>query len=267
MESSDYGEFLGVAKRAARMAGRVIMESYDPLGVSFEEKRDGIVTRADREAEDTIRRVIREEFPDHGFFGEEKGGPSRLSGWTWIVDPLCGTKAFARGLRDFAVSIALARDSRIVLGVVHDPVSRETFWALDGGGSFLGKERIRVSGIDSLDRAMVSIERAVFGNDSTRPWAARLASVAGGLRSVANCGLEMANIAAGRVDVLVKVNQKLYDYAAGMLIVREAGGLVTGFDGSVLAVPSSLSDRVCFVASNGVVHREVLALRVDGQPL
>ncbi len=264
---NETNQFLKVGMQAALEAGRFLMKQFRKVeNYSFKyveddpEERKQIISPADINAENIIKSIILKHFPDHYIYGEESKEGNENSDHVWFVDPLCGSKAYVRGIRDFNISIALVHDSDVLVGVVHAPAYKEVFHAIKGHGAFLNNEKIHVSEVSSLSDAMISIEHRLFRKKSTEKIAQKLASEAYGLGCMPNCGLEMSYVACGRIDALIKKNQPVYDYAAGMLIVREAGGTITDFSGNDLKIPENFDQKVDFIASNGKVHKAILRL-------
>jgi myo-inositol-1(or 4)-monophosphatase len=243
------------AVAAARSAGRVLDRWFGRVGpVRLKSARDP-VTRADGEAERTIRRLLHRRFPAIGFLGEEGGAVAKGPDGRWIVDPLDGTIAFVAGLPTFGVSIALERRGRLEVGVMLFPRLRELFVAERGRGAWLNGRRIRVSRTTEMARCVVSLwhEAALWRDRRMRE---RVARIGADVRSVAMVGacFSLAYVAAGRLDAYWERQAHPWDVAAGALLVREAGGRVTGGAGQPFDV-----DEPTIIASNGRIHRRMVA--------
>jgi myo-inositol-1(or 4)-monophosphatase len=221
---------LNVMIKAARKAGRGLLKDFaevEQLQVSQKGPGD-FVSRADRTAEQTVREMLMEARPTYGFLGEEGGAtagedPTRR----WIVDPLDGTTNYLHGLPHWAVSIALEHKGQIVAGVVHDPVKDETFYAEKGEGAWLNDSRLRVSGRSRLTDCLFGTG-IPFGAKRTLPAMlqdlARLMPECAGVRRLGVASLDLAYVAAGRLDGFWERELYSWDMAAGMIIVAEAGG-------------------------------------------
>ena len=227
---------LNVMMKTARKAGRALLKDFsevEQLQVSTKGPGD-FVSRADRMAEETIREDLMTARPSYGFLGEEgkeiEGeDPTRR----WIVDPLDGTTNFLHGLPHWAVSIALEHKGQIVAGVVYDPVKDEMYYAEKGQGAWMNESRIRVS-------ARHRMSESIFATGL--PWAgqtdlpaslqdlARLLPATAGVRRFGAASLDLAYVAAGRYEGYWERRLKPWDIAAGLIIVKEAGGLVEGVD-------------------------------------
>lgn len=227
-----------MAVRAARRAGQIIVRALDRVDLlTVEEKRkNDLVSEVDRQAEAAIVEILHKAYPDHAIIGEEGGQAASGDGeYTWIIDPLDGTTNFLHGLPHFCVSIACTRQGRIEHGVVLDPIRDETFVASRGHGAQLNDRRVRVSRRAQLDGALVGTGipyRDVETHLSA--YMGMLESVTrrtGGVRRAGAAALDLAYVAAGRLDAFWELGLKPWDMAAGALLVSEAGGLVSDFAG------------------------------------
>ncbi len=230
---------LNIALRAARKAGEIIArasEQTERLKIETKGTND-FVTDIDRAAEREIVYHIRKAYPDHAILGEESGQSDNPdSDYQWVIDPLDGTTNFIRGIPHYAVSIACLYKGVIEHAVVLDPIRREEFTASRGRGAQLNGRRIRVS-------QMTSMEGALFGtgipyknrNDELMPEfmgsLAAVASQTAGIRRAGAAALDLAYVAAGRLDGFWEVSLNRWDIAAGILLIKEAGGLVSDFQG------------------------------------
>jgi len=223
---------LNLMIKAARRAGRSLVKDFrevENLQVSMKGAGD-FVSRADREAERIIKEDLRGARPTYGWLGEETGeekgeDPTRR----WIVDPLDGTTNFLHGLPHWAVSIALEHKGEIVAGVIYDPAKDEMFVAEKGQGAFMNDTRLRVSGRRSMIEAIFATG-VPFGGRATLPATlkdlARLMPVCAGVRRWGAAALDLAYVAAGRYDGFWERGLHSWDIAAGLVLVREAGGFV-----------------------------------------
>lgn len=260
--------FLETAKEAALAAGRMIREETKrPHAVSRKHGFD-FVTEVDRRSEEIIRGVILSAFPDHGFFGEEEvssGNRSEdevLAGageYLWAVDALDGTTNFIRGIPQYAVSVALIRRGEIITGAVYDPSRDELFSALRGGGAALNGQPIHVSGVESLSDAILSFGFPASDMEKRRRTVELFdlaAPLLGSLR-VFNCAsLLLCYTACGRIDLTFEQGIHLWDMAAGLLLIEEAGGVTRGLDGKPLTVYAKEN-----LAGPEALVRKLLALK------
>jgi myo-inositol-1(or 4)-monophosphatase len=246
--------FLEVAIDAAREAGGILLAEFDrPVKISYKGEVD-IVTQADRRSEQAIVARLRAHFPKHAIVAEEGGGNENDSPFRWHVDPLDGTTNFAHGYPCFAVSIGLEESGELVAGVIYQPVSGELFTAIKGEGAYLNQKKIQVSPIEKLATSLLvtgfpSIKRAQNPNIRYY-WDFTLRSH--GVRRDGSAALDLAAVACGRFEGFWEFGLHSWDTAAGVLLVREAGGTVTQFDGQ----PYRLGDRE-LLASNSRVHTEM----------
>jgi myo-inositol-1(or 4)-monophosphatase len=226
---------LELAERAARAAGEVLISYYGraPEGLASKTSATDPVSDADREAERVIRELLEAERPDDGLVGEEGSHSPAASGRRWIVDPLDGTVNFLYGLRAWGVSIALEDEDGLAVGVVFNPVSGECFEAERGRGATLDARPIHVTDCRSLDRAMVATG---FSYEAERraeqaEILVRLLPLIRDLRRAGAAALDLAYVAAGRVDAFYERGLKPWDEAAGRLLVHEAGGVTAELEG------------------------------------
>jgi myo-inositol-1(or 4)-monophosphatase len=248
----------------ARAAGSMLRRHHAaPVEVAARKStRSDVVTAADTAVEAFLVAELLHRFPDHHLVGEEGGGrgaPAATAEHHWHVDPLDGTVNFAAGLPHFCTSIALTtRDREPLLGVVYDPVRDELFAAVRGGGARLNGRPLRVSATAELADAVVSTgfpyDKHLKDDNNLREWGAFLRHIRGE-RRLGSAALDLAWVAAGRLDGYWEQDLNPWDALAGILLVREAGGTVTDYaDGPV---PQRL-DRGRYVASNGRIHAAML---------
>ncbi|MES9813137.1 MAG: inositol monophosphatase family protein [Candidatus Thiodiazotropha sp.] len=226
---------LTIAVRAAREAGRIITRNFnriDRLTISDKGSND-FVSEADRNAEAVIINLLREKYPHHAILAEESGKQG-ADDYIWIIDPLDGTTNFLHGFPQFAVSIALKIKGRLEVGVVYDPVSEEMYTACRGEGALLNDKKIRVSGRKGLNGALLGTGlpyRDFRFTDNYMGMLKALIKDSAGVRRPGSAALDFAYVAAGRMDGFWELGLREWDFAAGTLLVREAGGLVTDIGG------------------------------------
>ncbi|GAB1133987.1 MAG: inositol-1-monophosphatase [Shewanella algae] len=228
---------LTIAVRAARAAGQTIMRAYTELD-RIEVDAKGVndfVTSVDKEAEAAIIYQIRKSYPDHSIVGEENGeNRGTNQDYLWIVDPLDGTNNFVNGVPHFAISIAMQYKGKTEVAVVYDPVRDELFSAVRGKGAKLNDFRIRVNNVSDLGASLVATGFPFKARQHTETYMKLFGetfSLCADLRRAGSAALDLAYVAAGRVDAFFELGLKPWDIAAGDLIVREAGGTVTDFSG------------------------------------
>ncbi|HSW69857.1 MAG TPA: inositol monophosphatase family protein [Gammaproteobacteria bacterium] len=228
---------INIAIQAARSAGSIISRALDRLDkIQISEKQpNDYVTDVDRNAEREIIAIIRKAHPNHGILGEESG---EISGndYTWIIDPLDGTRNFIHGFPHFAVSIAVAFKGKIEHGVIYDPVRQELFSASRGKGAQLNDRRIRVSQHKNLEECLLGTGFPYrHSPDAIRAYLGSLEAIlptSGDVRRAGAATLDLAYVAAGRLDGFWEMGLKPWDLAAGTLLIKEAGGLVCDFNGA-----------------------------------
>ncbi len=251
-----YREYRRVAERAAIEAGVLLMGMYGK--VAAREKRPGdLVTEADSASQRRIGEILAAEFPDSTMLAEEDGvKPDPANPWRWIVDPLDGTTNFAHGFPFWCVSIALQHQGDLVVGVIHNPMTGQTFGATKGEGATLDGRPLKVSTAGTLRESLISTGLPTpFEPDADRTLE-HLRRMSIGTHSVRRTGstaLNLAYVASGAFEVFYATKINPWDVAAGVVLIREAGGLVTSIAGETYDI-----DRDEILATNGHVHAEVV---------
>jgi myo-inositol-1(or 4)-monophosphatase len=259
--------YLATAVEAALAAGR-IQRRYFRQHIAIEKKGPvDLVTAADREVEAHVRDLIGARFPSHTVLGEEgaTGAASAVSRWRWIVDPIDGTTNFAHGLALFCVSIALEVDGRLELGVVYDPIADELFTAERGEGARLNGVRIAVSAREAIIDGVLCTGFPYVSTDNRAQQVEKFGAFLNRARAVRRLGsaaLDLSYVAAGRLDGFWEDQLNPWDIAAGVVLVAEAGGQVTDYQGE----PVNLSEGQ-IVASNGHLHVPMLQVLQPGGTL
>jgi myo-inositol-1(or 4)-monophosphatase len=265
-EGGGYARFLAVAAEAALRAGAIQKARY---GQELDIRHKGtidLVTDVDRACEDAILEVIRARFPDHDIVTEETHLERTGARHVWYVDPLDGTVNFAHGYPFFSASVALAVDGRAVAGAVFDPLKDDLFTAERDGGAYLNGRRLRVSKTSELVKSLLvtgfpyDVHEDV---DNKVRLFRRFMGVAQAIRRDGSAALDLCYLAAGRIDGFWEERLNAWDMAAGNLMIEEAGGRVSRYDGTPLALKH---DEI--VASNGTLHPAMLELvRADRDSL
>jgi len=246
-----------IAVRAARQAGSVIMRSFsriDSLTVSEKQAND-FVSEVDRNAEKAIIDTLRRAYPNHAILAEESGSHGK-DDFQWIIDPLDGTTNYLHGFPQFAVSIALLHRNRLECAVVYDPVRDEMFTADRGAGALLNDRRLRVTDHKGLKGALIGTgipfrdQRYI---DAYLGMLKTLTRETAGIRRPGSAALDFAYVASGRLDGFWELGLSVWDFAAGALLVQEAGGTVSDIGGG-----SRHMETGNVIAGNLKVHREMV---------
>ena len=252
---------VNIALRAARRAGRIILQAMDRIDtLTVQEKgRNDLVSEIDQLAEDAIVETILKAYPDHGILGEESGTREGRADaeFTWVIDPLDGTTNFLHGIPHFCTSIAVARGPALLHGVVVDHVRNEQFIASRGGGAYLNGRRLRVARRQKVDDAIIGgglpFHVAAKHLDAYSAMLRHFMPRCRTLRRQGAAALDLAYVAAGRVDGFVEFGLKPWDMAASTVVIREAGGFVGDAAGG-----DRFMETGNVVAANPQLFREIL---------
>ncbi len=251
-------EFIDFAVSAAKEAGK-IHRKYFEKDTKTREKSSSfdLITIADTEAEKEIAVLIKEEFPNHNILAEEGKYKKTKSLYSWIVDPLDGTNNFSFGIPLFCVSIALAKKGKVILGVVYDAMRDELFVAEKGKGAYLNGKKIKVSEAASLNKSLLITG---FYYDRGKAMLSNLEAIKiffqkdiVGLRRLGAAALDLSYIACGRATGFWEFKLSPWDFAAGKLLIEEAGGKITNKTGGKIKLEESY-----VIASNGKIHQEII---------
>jgi len=248
-------EFVSAIEPIAREAGELLM-GYFARRVPIEYKGDAdLVTAADRASEALIIDRLQARFPRHDLMGEEGARRETGSDYKWYIDPLDGTTNFAHGFPVFCISMGLEHKGQLIAGVVYDPTRGEMFAAEKGSGAYLNQRRIQVSNTARLPESLLATgfpSHKRHKNPNIHFYH-QITLRTHGVRRAGSAALDLASVASGRFDGFWEFNLNPWDLSAGVLLVEEAGGQVTGFFGQ----PFRLPDRDV-VASNGLIHADLL---------
>ncbi len=250
---------MNVMMRASEKAARSLIRDYNEVeNLQVSRKGPGdFVSAADRRAEEIIFEELKRSRPDYNFIMEESGVIEGSNpDYHWIIDPLDGTKNFLHGLPHWAISIALEYKGEIVAGLIHDPVKDEVFHAEKGKGAFMRRRRLRVSGRNELTDAIIATGAPRRTQSSRQKFASEITAiqqVSPSIRRFGAAALDLAYVAAGRYEGFWERDLKSWDIAAGIIIVKEAGGFITDIDdirknpvdtGNILATNNQLFDSI-----------------------
>jgi fructose-1,6-bisphosphatase/inositol monophosphatase family enzyme len=229
-----------VAHTCAEGASAIIRNGYGITEVASVKGRGNVVTEVDFEAERFVLSTLAREFPAHALLSEETAGATRSEGWMWVVDPLDGTKNFSRAIPHFGFNLALCFESRPVLAVTAHPLLRDVYLAVEGIGTALNAKPTAVSDCPSVAEAVVAIDMGYDADRGARQLALATHLWPGmqSLRISGSAALGFAYVASGKWDIYVHSDLQPWDIAAGLLLVREAGGIVRDRDGNEATIYS-----------------------------
>jgi myo-inositol-1(or 4)-monophosphatase len=248
--------YLETAEAIAREAGALLMDYFGRVGFQLKGEFD-LVTEADKASEKLVVERLVQHFPQHSIMAEEGGGHETSREFRWYVDPLDGTTNFAHGYPVFNVTLALEQAGEMIAGVVFDPTRNEMFRAEKGGGTFLNADRVRVSKALRLQDSLVSTGFPSQNRNSNANihFYHQMAMSTHGVRRGGSAAIDLAYVACGRLEAFWEFGLKPWDLAAGVLLVREAGGRCTTMFGEEHRIGAST-----LLADNGSIHDETLTL-------
>src|SRR5579871_6463384 len=252
--------YLEAAVEIAREAGRILCEEFQrPLEIAYKGEAD-LVTQADKRSEAAIVSRLKEYFPEHAVAAEEGSGRESGSEFRWHVDPLDGTTNFAHGYPCFSVSIALAHHDQVLVGVVYNPIYEELFAAARGEGATFNSKKISVSQVKTLSTSLLCTGFPVHKRQASPNihYYYDFTLRSHGVRRDGSAALDLASVAAGRFDGFWEFGLKRWDTAAGVLLVEEAGGKVSDFNGA----PYALGGPV-LIATNAYIHEEMRKVALE----
>jgi len=256
-------QLLAFAEDVARNAGDILRRNFGRRQkIHFKGEID-LVTEVDKESENYILGRIRDAFPDHGILSEESPELASPSPYRWIVDPLDGTTNYAHGYPCFCVSICVERDGEPAAGAVYDPLLDEMYTATAGAGAFRNGQSICVSDVEELRKALLATGFAYdvkMSTDDNFDYFKAFVFTGQAIRRDGSAALDLCYVAAGRFDGFWELKLKAWDTAAGCLIVREAGGVITRLDGGVYDY-----QQPGILASNGKIHARMLEVLRDAK--
>ncbi len=252
--------FLKTAVSSARIAGEIIIKNLGHLSREDVQTKQAFdfVTKVDRWSEAVIMQTIRKKFPSHRFLTEETLKQEDTGDYRWIIDPLDGTTNYIHSYPMFSVSIALEYMSEVVLGIVFDPLRDELFHAVKGGGSFLNNKKISVSGVDALERSLIATGFPFRAKEMIDHYLRAFREIfreVSDIRRAGSAAIDLAYIAAGRFEGFFELALSPWDIAAGGLLIREAGGIITDFGGGTDYLSTGN-----IVAGNKGVQPEILKI-------
>ncbi|MBN1351026.1 inositol monophosphatase [candidate division KSB1 bacterium] len=236
MHNKELDIYLRSAIKAAKESGQFLLENLGKIRLDeVNSKRTfDFVTHIDLESEESIIRCIREEYPDHAILAEETGEKAAPGAYTWIIDPLDGTTNYIHENPVFSVSIALKYNDELLLGVVFDPNRNELFHAIKNEGAFLNQNKISVSKIDDMSKALIATGFPFRRKDLIEQYLnsfAEIFKLCAGIRRAGSAALDLCYVGCGRLDGFWEIGLSIWDICAGVLIIKEAGGAVSDFLG------------------------------------
>ncbi|MHB8138175.1 MAG: inositol monophosphatase family protein [Smithellaceae bacterium] len=246
------------AQNLARQAGELLAEKLTKENRVYYKGCIDLVTEADKMSEELILREISRRYPEHGILSEESAAKNEQAALRWIIDPLDGTTNYAHGFPFFCVSIALEEEGEVVLGVIYDPIRDELYTAERQGGAYCNGRKLLVSSVNDLSRSLLATGFPYdirVSKDNNLGFFCAMAVKAQAIRRPGAAALDLAYLAAGRLDGFWELKLKPWDTAAGCLMVTEAGGIISDMEGKMWNLFSPN-----LVASNGLIHEQMMSV-------
>jgi myo-inositol-1(or 4)-monophosphatase len=258
-----FSSYTNTALAAAEAGVGVLLDHYNrKLNIEYKGETDP-VTQADKNSQKAIIKVIKDIFPDHGILAEEDGVKETNKNYCWIIDPLDGTVNFVHGISMFCISIGLKHKDEIIAGVIYSPVMREVFIAEKGKGAWLNGKKIEVSKNQDIIKSLAATGFPYyFRKDSKRVMKnfCNIAREAQGVRRLGAAALDLAYVACGRFDFFWEEGLKPWDIAAGVLMIKEAGGKISDYRGD----NNSLHSGTVLAANSQIMHKRILGIINEG---
>jgi myo-inositol-1(or 4)-monophosphatase len=253
-------DILDTARQAALSAAKILLDNFGKVKKTdiVEKQLNDFLTYVDEQSERQIITCIQDRFPDHAILAEESGMAAGHSDYTWIIDPLDGTKNYISGIPVFAISIALNYRDDIILGVIYDPLRREMYHALKGKGAFLNDQSIQVSGQNSLFGSLLATGFPFRFKEFLPTYMNCFEEIfknISGMRRMGAAAIDLAYVASGKFEGFWEIALSPWDVAAGQLLVREGGGIVSDFWGK-----DDYLSHEYFIATNGLIHDDLLKI-------
>lgn len=252
---------LNIAIQAARQASKIMLRALDQMDkIEITEKSSNdFVTQVDRVSEEIIIQHIQKAYPHHAILAEESGHlTTKDDEYCWVIDPLDGTRNFMQGYPQFSISIALLKRNVVELGLVYDPIRQELFTATRGQGAYFNSRRMRISANKKLSSTLIGTGFPYKNKDSIKTYLNTFEKVfthCGDIRRAGSAALDLAYVACGRLDGFWESNLQIWDIAAGSLMIKESGGIVTDLqNGDTYLTTGNI------LAGNPRAHKELLVL-------
>lgn len=246
------------ANSAIEKSAQIVMDAYNLPKITEYKGKTNLVTKTDRQSENIIISEIHKAFPKHGIIAEESERINAESEYQWIIDPLDGTTNFVHGYPSFGISIGILQNSEPICGIIKELPVNKTYSAIKGKGAFCDGKRIQVSSVNSLEQSLLVTG---FGYEHDEKWSANMklfkqfTDVTQGVRRLGAAAIDLCHVASGKVDGFWEFDLKPWDTAAGVLIVKEAGGTITKMDGSEYSI-----NQQQLLATNGKIHDQMLKI-------
>ena len=251
-------QILKCAVIASKKASHIILQSFKKVSIEFKDINN-LVTKADLDSEKTITECIKNEFPSHDILGEEfKTNASLMSENLWIIDPLDGTNNYSNDIPHFSISIAFAQKGKVKMGLIYDPCRDECFKAISGNGAYLNGQRIKVSSKHDISHAIVATgfyyDRGEIMEKTLNTIHSLFIYKIRGIRRMGSAALDLAWTSCGRFDAYFEYFLSPWDFAAGMLILKEAGGICCNKYGGEISL-----DSEGIIATNKNLHKKMIS--------
>ncbi len=254
-------DILKLAKKVGEKAGKVALSYFNKEHIYHHKGHlSNFATEADLASEKIIYDLVRKNFPDHNFLSEEMGLVDKHGEYTWVVDPIDGTVVFSRGLPLWGIAISVFKNNEPIIGVINFPVFKELYYGQKNKGAFLNKAKLSVNKEDNLEKSLVALEYSYpdYRPKQKFPFEVFLRHFPGLVSNFLSTVLDLAAVASGKIEGLVEETPRIWDISAGVLMIEEAGGKVTDWEGKKIKWEIRLDKKYNIIASNGVLHEKLV---------
>ena len=251
-----------VALEAIEQASKVSLELFRKNSKCWQKpgyEPQQVISKADIESQDILIKILKNEFPDYSILSEELESADNFNNKIWIIDPICGSLFYYRGLSQWSISLSLVENNEVKIAIISNPFYKEIFFAEKGNGSYLNGNKVKVSNTTSINNSIVSIGHRDLRKEKYEYYTKKFLKDSKRIITMEN-HWSLCQLAIGRIDAIIRCEQPIYEIAAGMLLIHESGGKFTDFSGNEVILKINKERSTNYVASNGIFHESLIKL-------